>query len=261
MDTTEKRELFTIPNFAHLGTAKQMYLDKNKFLDVEILQTGCFELELTRFVTSYLDKAKKCIDVGANIGYYSMIFCELAQHVLIFEPLDDFLTVLQQNLQCNGYTNYTICPYGLSDKNDSLPLYKGECSGTLHWAIQDAPAKTEVIELRPLDEVLDEEPYDLLKIDVDGHDFKVIQGAQNYIERHKPLVIFEIAMLNHALVNTDLREVFHFFDSRGYHIFREDDLSSPCHPLDIFLQKADVTDRSWNFIAQKGRWCCQPQDC
>ena len=244
------REVFSIPNFGGLGMRRNLYLEPGKYLDNEILNKGCFETELTSFVVSFLDKGKSCIDVGGNIGYYSLLFCELASKVLIFEPMNDFREILQKNLYLNNYKNYLLLDVGLSDSRGTHEIYQGECSGTLHWIANHEPTKVESISLFPLDDLdLGREKYDLLKIDVDGHDFKVLKGAEKFIDNQRPTVLFELAMINHASAETSLAEVYSFFSSKNYSLFREDDIQRKISSKGDFITKADVYERSWNFIA------------
>jgi FkbM family methyltransferase len=245
------RELFPIANFGKMQLRKYMCLDPKKHIDSVILKNGFFEQELTQFVVNFLDKSKRCIDVGGNIGYFSLLFCELARHVVIFEPMTSFVEILEKNLYYNNYRNYSLLSVGLSDKRDTHEIYQGECSGTLHWIAEHPPSKVELVELYPLDELLllEAGKYDLIKIDVDGHDFKVLKGAENFITKQRPVVLFEIAMINHSSAKTELTEVFSFFYSKNYTIYREDNLSTPLGSQKAFIDKANIFERSWNFIA------------
>jgi|GEM_PF-676314 len=242
------RKETNIQNFAGVPSLSvRMMLDYSRYLDCELKDTGITESQLSAFLSKYLKPDMVCVDVGANIGYYSLLFSLLANRVIAFEPTRAYRSVLEKNLALNCRDNVSISKRGLSDRPEQEVLITvGECSATLHFPEGAREFGRESIELSCLDQEI-KTKIDVLKIDVDGHDFNVLKGGRNTIARDKPLIVFEVAAPQYKQNGVDLKEVYRFFKELSYTLRCE---SSPEHALSMeeFLRIADVSDRSWNFI-------------
>ena len=141
------------------------------------------------------------IDVGANNGYYSNLYCKKFFNVVGFEPnksLKDYHTNLK-----SLHENYQYYELGLYDKNDEVEYYSvvnGPGLSTLKFDyIQrivtnfniSNPCQIEIykIQTRTLD-FFNFEP-DFLKIDVEGAGIEVLQGAEQTIMQYKPTIQIE----------------------------------------------------------------------
>ena len=127
-------------------------------------------------------------DIGANIGVYSLIAAEKEATVCAFEPGEKARNELFSNLQLNSlYENVQILEYALSDYTGTARLSKEDRSGTRSLGEQG-----DKIVVDRGDKINCDTP-DILKIDVEGHELKVLDGMQEtlpsintvYIEVHE----------------------------------------------------------------------------
>ena len=153
-------------------------------------------INLKKFIDNYKDENITVFDVGANIGNYSKDIIEICKYKKLklhcFEPSKNNFKLLQSNLNCY---NATLNNFGLSDKKEKLVLYKDKPETPLasvyqrklaHYSI-DLSIKEE-IELSTLDDYCYENniyKIDLLKIDTEGHEFKVLQGSTKMLDHGK----------------------------------------------------------------------------
>jgi FkbM family methyltransferase len=149
------------------------------------------------------------IDVGANIGYFTCLmskFAGAAGKVLAVEPEPNNLKLLQQNISANNLKNVDVfpCAVGASDGTAMLGLYKPSNRG--RHSILDTTAKSQVkVPVKTLDEIAGSsgsgagssvQYWSLLKIDVEGYEAFVIDGAKETLSRVEALVMeFSPALL------------------------------------------------------------------
>jgi FkbM family methyltransferase len=153
------------------------------------------------------------IDVGANVGVHSLGLASLGSHVKIVAVEANPRTAgwLQKNADRNGSAQVQVVQRAISDEPGSLSFCDNQEFAAGSMPLAGAPAEFveflnsgddshQVIEVPAvrLDDLVDElglDALDVLKIDVEGHDIRVIRGAGGTIERFKPVVIMEFATL------------------------------------------------------------------
>lgn len=136
------------------------------------------------------------IDIGGNRGLYAYELARIGANLHVFEPNPQCYGILSAWAQ--GRNGVRIHRIALSDKAGAAQLHvpvdpNGEvhdASGTLEGDRHPGAARAETVETRPLD------AYGLapafIKIDVEGHESKVIQGARSTIAKHRPVLLVEI---------------------------------------------------------------------
>lgn len=168
------------------------------YIGLTINLDGRFEkeaLEITRsFLAEYLhfDFSGICLDIGANIGNHALFFAKSFRHVYAFEPNPRIFNLLE----FNSYNqNITPLNYGLSDKDGSLNFKINKknwgASFITEGSLRDE--NTIVVDVRRLDaeKSIPLSEVSLMKIDVEGHEAKVLKGAEYVIKTSKPVIIFE----------------------------------------------------------------------
>jgi FkbM family methyltransferase len=168
------------------------------------------EATLTKFLLTRFANApeKNFIDIGANIGYFSCLMGKLAGpagKVLAIEPEPQNLKLLEQNIELNNLTNVVIhsCALGASEGSAMLGLYKASNRG--RHSILEKDAKSQIkVPVRTLDDVLRNSgkkvcSWSLVKIDVEGYEGFVLDGAQDTLPRIEILIMeFSPALLKKA---------------------------------------------------------------
>jgi FkbM family methyltransferase len=163
-----------------------------------ITAMGVFEGEILEFVLGYLKQRGLvrgiALDVGANVGNHSVFFSRYYEAVESFEPHP----VTFQLLSLNARLASGIHPhnFGASDTDEVLEIYNEAQSlggASFHPHHNDTALERYSVVVRPLDSVphLAGSKIGLLKVDVEGHELKVLKGATGIIRREKPVILFE----------------------------------------------------------------------
>ena len=152
------------------------------------LHFGVYEKAETRFFQSACRDGMTFLDVGANLGYYTALAARAVGpngRVLAVEPDPDSFGYLEQTIAANAVGNVEAFPVAASDAPATLPLYistDNRGDNRLYASGEDRP-QVEVA-ARPLDALLREnkiDTVDLIKIDVQGYEPKVIAGLRETI--------------------------------------------------------------------------------
>ena len=152
------------------------------------LHFGVYEKAETRFFQSACRDGMTFLDVGANLGYYTALAARAVGpngRVLAVEPDPDSFGYLEQTIAANAVGNVQAFPVAASDAPATLPLYistDNRGDNRLYASGEDRP-QVEVT-ARPLDALLREnkiDKVDLIKIDVQGYEPKVIAGLRETI--------------------------------------------------------------------------------
>jgi FkbM family methyltransferase len=158
---------------------------------------GIYEPETLQFLKRHISSDSVFVDVGANIGAFSIPLARRAERVIAIEPSPQVLTYLARNVTLNNLSNVEIaaCAAGLPDC-DSVPLYIPPEShfGMASSAPQFNMAPTPVPS-RSLDAILLEHGVarvSVMKIDTEGYEAHVLLGAQELLRGSSPPpVVFE----------------------------------------------------------------------
>ncbi len=151
-----------------------------------------FEPDESSWIKSYLKPGMTFVDVGANVGYYSLMAASIVStsgNVLAFEPSPYAYGKLQTTISKNQIENIQAIQSGLSDASGSLQLFIPRKVGNHSPSMVDNEEGDPIdVPVYRLDEYLTMNQIDcvdLIKIDVEGFEPNVIRGTQNYINNKK----------------------------------------------------------------------------
>lgn len=159
-------------------------VDQRFSLDRDIYR-GHFEVAELSLVAPLISPGDSCIDVGANVGLYSVLFAARAVHgrVFAFEPSPTF-TRLEENLR--GFANATAFNFGLGAKTETLRLNLADADQHANFReATDADHEVQVRRLDDISEVRALEQVDFLKVDAEGWESQVMAGASSLWNQHK----------------------------------------------------------------------------
>lgn len=144
------------------------------------------EYDKVKFVKDWLKDGGNVIDVGANIGFYTVIFSKLVGKngkVYAFEP--DIKNYKLLRLITNKRKNVVSYRMAVADKQGSIKLYKSPFHNTDHHTFNIGEKRNYVkVKVSNLDKIFsDRESFTLIKIDVQGFDYHVLTGAKAIIKR------------------------------------------------------------------------------
>jgi len=176
-----------------------------------------FEPDMVRLFRCLVNKDDYVLDIGANIGCTSLLLGDLSRKVISFEPSPTTFYYLERNVLVSGLTNISVQNYALGSKagKAQISFSPNNRSGAfVADSTRGAIGHTkETIQVKRLDDavaMLRLAHIEFIKIDVEGFEKYVIEGARNTIDQFKPSVVLE---LNHWCLNAFQRiSVPEFFD-------------------------------------------------
>jgi FkbM family methyltransferase len=160
------------------------------------LALGVYEKPETRFFLKTVASGMTFLDVGANVGYYSALALARlgpAGRVIAFEPDPETFEYLQRTIAANGPDRTTALNKGLADAPGTLKLYRNSSNrGDNRFYANDLADNSVDVEVACADDVLAGlgiGKVDLIKIDVQGFEGKVLCGLERTIRNSPPLTI------------------------------------------------------------------------
>jgi FkbM family methyltransferase len=163
-----------------------------------ILHTSTFyERELLEKIRSHIHTDSVVVDIGANIGNHTVYFSKICKcrHVFSFEPQVSVYHELKHNIRINAISNCTSYNMALGSAAGNADIIHQR--PTNKAGTRFAPAADGQYRVRALDE-LGIEKIDFMKIDVEGMEFQVLQGAKQTVMANKPLIWVELFKENFA---------------------------------------------------------------
>jgi len=161
------------------------------------------------------------IDVGAHIGSYTLRMARRFRNVVAFEPNPFNGHILRLNLQVNKVRNVQVEEVALSDDRCVSPLFIQRTTGAtgslnpLHYGFKyDSAVRVQVKRLDDFGFA----QLDVLKIDAEGHEFRILKGANQTIDRAKPILAVEVHGSKSLYGATCECETCKYISSLSYHV-------------------------------------------
>jgi len=134
-------------------------------------------------ILSMVDKDCVYIDIGANIGTHSVSIAPHVQTVLSFEPNSDNLAVLEVN--CKSFNNITVSPKALSDAK-AFGYTEFDYGKTVFIEREGSAQRCKTLDQYEFPRV------DFVKIDTEGYELRILQGAGAMLTHRKPSLLLEM---------------------------------------------------------------------
>lgn len=185
------------------------------------------------------------VEVGGHIGFISIFFMKLVGAggtLTVFEPGSNNLPYIRRNIQAAKAlgTKTTLVEKAVGDCIGDVTFFEDSLTGQNNSVVENfkgyetnaglaftkAETTSSKVSMTTLDSSLKERPVDFIKIDVEGFERSVLLGAQETIDRCKPILMVE--------VQADEVDIFNFFNDRDWLMFSDKGirLSSP-HELKL----------------------------
>lgn len=155
-----------------------------------------FEVDLFILLAKH---SQEILDVGGNIGLYSVVAAKTnsTSHVTAFEPIKENLDYFRKNISLNGLKNIELVGSAVGASSGELEIHISNVSIGHHSAAQKSGqnGKTIKVEMVSVDDFVkskNKKP-DLIKVDVEGYDFAVFEGAKETMSKLSPTFFAEYA--------------------------------------------------------------------
>jgi len=184
-----------------------------------------YETGIRDLVLTHLDRSRDAIDVGANIGLFTVLMAKQlssGRRVLAIEPTSGASTLLRKNLLVNDVSSSVELYQGAAGNENMkvdicIPQGREEYASIgrelVHESIAGYPIVKEQVKCNTLDYLVAKHDLvpGLIKIDVEGAEYFVLDGAKETLKRFRPVVIFESSqalMKNFPYTFSDIEELF-----------------------------------------------------
>ena len=177
-----------------LPAATDIYLTGGKSHDSEI--------RLAKYLIEHVKVNSNLIDIGAHFGYFTLLVSDLAPEgmVLSYEPAPFTYAILNKN--CANKHNIVINHKAVSNKNGEVTFYIYDILYSEYNSVENKQYTNETwyrhsrvhnisVPAINIDSIIDFKA-DFIKIDVEGHEYQIINGATKYLTKHNPSIILEI---------------------------------------------------------------------
>lgn len=172
----------------------KMFLDKNDSMSLSI--NRWYEPYQTNLAAKYIKTGDTVLDLGANIGYYTLLFAKLVGStgmVYAFEPEKTNFDVLLKNCALNGYQNVVAENKAISDTNTPLTFYLSkDNSGDNRLFGDETSEKAVSVPAVKLDDYFSNAnlPINFIKMDIQGAEGRAFQGMKTLMSKTNRLVVF-----------------------------------------------------------------------
>jgi len=189
-------------------------------------------------------------DVGANVGEYTLNFARSVGStgkIFSFEPHPLVFKKLQHHIQINRMNHIKYYNMGLSDAPGKLHMSICETRNSGGRSVsknnqKENKGESTQVEVVQLDSIMEQENLshiDLIKIDVEGHELRVLKGAEKLIVKYKPNLYIEVNNSNLQNHGDSSATLFQWLKSKGYSIYDAIDLR-PIHSVGDFAPHMDI---------------------
>ena len=170
-------------------------------------------------------KGKLAIDIGAHVGIWTSRLAQNFENVIAFEPLHKHIECHKKN--CEGLDNVILNEVALSNENGTATMTTKDINSGMSTMLKTSWIKesySHTIETRTLDSY-DLPKMDFIKIDVEGWEEQVLEGAMHTILKYKPIMYIEIWNKNYNHINNMLFQM-------GYETSKVSKWNYICEPIE-----------------------------
>ena len=164
-------------HFAHM-------IDKN----IKKGGPATYQEPVRRKSLGYVNKFGLAVDIGANVGLWSRDLAQRFDRVIAIEPVLDFTKCLEKNVQTH---NVEVWPIALGTEDTTIDMVITE-GNTGHSHINQDTIGTGKVQMKRLDSLgYNFDRIDYVKIDCEGYEMQILQGGEETIKHHKPIMVVE----------------------------------------------------------------------
>jgi FkbM family methyltransferase len=195
----------------------------------KMLSKGIFQIENIRTLRNYKPNAKTIIDVGANIGTNTIEYATWADRVISFEPSPELYSYLLFNIQnnvnnvdtyrwhddisMNRKSNITTYNVALGNKQDIVKLKEFANNKGKNYITNDGIGIDVSVQTLDSYNFID---VDIIKIDVEGYELFVLEGAEQTIMKYKPVIQTELHQGLFKRQNLTIQDIADWFYRHNY---------------------------------------------
>ena len=216
---------------------------------LELHSTGEYESGTRQFLMSCLGPGMTFVDIGAHVGLFAIPAAKRvgsSGRVFAFEPNPSNRALLEKNIAANQVQNMTVVPMAVSDCSGNMQLHCSPYNTGDHQLYYSGRGRRSVdVQVARLDDFMREHggEIDLVKMDVQGAEAKVLQGMTELMDRNRSItLVVELSPWMLRDIGDDPLELLEDLAARGFALSTMDESSgvlSPGSPHEVLQRCAD----------------------
>ncbi|MBC7748390.1 MAG: FkbM family methyltransferase [Methylotenera sp.] len=202
----ESNKLFIQPSAQNLWTINELIFEGLSYIP---------EHGLLKKIMKNLPPGYTYIDVGGNLGTTLCAFYNKQATIIVFEPMPHLYACLQQTVAINNWKNVELIQKAVGKTVGEVIMHKNDNSSIS----QSTEVTDELIKINItyLDNFADQiTRCDLIKIDVEGFEWMVLQGAKKIIDLFKPKLLIELHPQFIKHYGDNISEILDFLEDKNY---------------------------------------------
>lgn len=237
MDNTDVEAIKILKEGIYVRSRSQqieLYLDSRDqhLVPYTLMNFRSYECAETEFLKSIAQSDWTILDIGANCGWYALALAKRwpTAKIHAFEPIPHTYEILQRNIHHNGVSNIQTHRLAFSNQETVLDfLYTPDCSGATSLVKAGQPGSTAALEriacpATTLDMFCARQELapQLIKCDVEGAELLVVQGGEETIATHRPVILLELLRKWSREFEYHPNDVLNLLSKHGYRAYTLD---------------------------------------
>jgi len=210
-------------------------VDLSEGIDLSLFLFGNFQSHVTKNKFLKITPGNTIIDIGGNFGIMALQFAKASPggKVISFEPTHYAISRFKRNLELNPALSQQISVVNSfvsssTTVNANIVAFSSwkvsgektkEVKHPVHLGSQKSTEGVGSVTLDDYTALNNIDRIDVIKIDTDGHEFMVLNGAEKSLAKYHPRVIFEVGQYIMNEKNIDFNFYLNYFNKLGYQLF------------------------------------------
>lgn len=209
----------------NIDSSIKMRLRLDEYVQQNIFFYNYYEKNETEYWKKNIQAGYTIFDIGSNVGYYSLLASPIIGNtgrVFMFEPVGINMERAKANILLSGFSNIHCNKKAITNKKGSVNIRVADDSNLGMSGLSDCINESgvdEQVEGITLDEFVREnkiESVEMIKIDVEGAEPLVIQGAKTCLQKFSPILMIEVCIETLVRLNFTINDVYNPLYEMGY---------------------------------------------
>jgi FkbM family methyltransferase len=180
-----------------LADGVRLAVDSRKPAERWLLFSGNYQPAITRALKQFTPAGGSCLDVGANLGFYTVELAHWVQtrgRVIAFEANPEMVDRVERNVALNSFAHVSVVSAAVHRYPGEIEFNVSASPGKSSTQPIEDPIDTLVVPSITIDGYLADHPIarlDVIKIDIEGSDCHALLGAAETLARFRPVIVFE----------------------------------------------------------------------
>lgn len=201
-----------------------MLLNPTEHIQQQLFWYGYYEKELSDLLKKLVNPNDVFVDVGANIGYFSLLVARYfpSANVISFEPVTDLFKKMNENITLNSIENIITVNAAAGESNEERELFISgpDNSGmSSFYEPENYLGYKEKVKVVSIDEWFEGSRLsriDILKLDIEGSELAALKGMKKALQNFKPLLIVEINPATLSMFSLNPADIYDYLGQYGF---------------------------------------------